>query len=432
MGSARIARSNSKSSAMADEPVPEALACPVCFEIMSDPVLLETGHCYDRTCIEQWFRQGSNTCPLTGQVLQDVNLVTVLPLKHLCQDWAVGHGVKLPVAPHGHAAPVKSVINNNSVATCAPASPSPMLQADQLSKYACQATLQGHVHAVHGVAVMHGTLLTASADSSIKVWVCDEKAWRKGDVEYECVATLQGHRSGITALVAGIHTLYSSSLDRTVKLWEQQSSRQWQCVETFTHEQPVTAIALCEEQDLLFSNSLTNLVHVWKLSTGSKIAVLETPSAVQTLAASASTLYCALQDNSIAMWALPLLTEQNNTQHFSHGSQIACMAVAPRRLFCGTMEGDIKVHYFEADGTIDGTATISCGHPVTSLLPVGTLLIAGLGNGDVAVYSVIGAQNRRTVAYFEGAHSYGAVLALAVDGEVLFSGSEDATVKVWH
>jgi F-box/WD-40 domain protein 7 len=35
-------------------------------ELMADPVMVVTGHTYDRVCIERWLRSGNKTCPVTG------------------------------------------------------------------------------------------------------------------------------------------------------------------------------------------------------------------------------------------------------------------------------------------------------------------------------------------------------------------------------
>ena len=47
--------------------VPDRLRCPITQEIMEDPVFAMDGHSYERFAIEQWFRQGRQTSPLTNQ-----------------------------------------------------------------------------------------------------------------------------------------------------------------------------------------------------------------------------------------------------------------------------------------------------------------------------------------------------------------------------
>lgn len=38
-----------------------------CTQIMSDPVIIETGISYERQYISEWFASGKTTCPITNQ-----------------------------------------------------------------------------------------------------------------------------------------------------------------------------------------------------------------------------------------------------------------------------------------------------------------------------------------------------------------------------
>eukprot|EP00793_Prasinoderma_coloniale_P003957 PRCOL_00006798-RA len=40
-------------------PVPDSLQCPICLDVMAEPVLVATGHTYDRACLERWFDEGA-------------------------------------------------------------------------------------------------------------------------------------------------------------------------------------------------------------------------------------------------------------------------------------------------------------------------------------------------------------------------------------
>ena len=44
--------------------------CPISQMTMKDPVMLETGHSYDRKSIQQWFSSGKNTDPVTNLSLK--------------------------------------------------------------------------------------------------------------------------------------------------------------------------------------------------------------------------------------------------------------------------------------------------------------------------------------------------------------------------
>ncbi|XWS15641.1 hypothetical protein CRYUN_Cryun34aG0019000 [Craigia yunnanensis] len=49
---------------MATQP-PDDFKCPISLEIMSDPVILSSGHTFDRASIQRWLDSGHRTCPIT-------------------------------------------------------------------------------------------------------------------------------------------------------------------------------------------------------------------------------------------------------------------------------------------------------------------------------------------------------------------------------
>ncbi|KAL9236701.1 hypothetical protein vseg_011337 [Gypsophila vaccaria] len=55
---------------MANE-LPDYFKCPISLEIMSDPVILSSGHTFDRGSIQRWIDAGHRTCPITKLPLPD-------------------------------------------------------------------------------------------------------------------------------------------------------------------------------------------------------------------------------------------------------------------------------------------------------------------------------------------------------------------------
>ena len=45
--------------------IPDDFKCPISLEIMSDPVILSSGHTFDRWSIQRWLDSGHRTCPIT-------------------------------------------------------------------------------------------------------------------------------------------------------------------------------------------------------------------------------------------------------------------------------------------------------------------------------------------------------------------------------
>lgn len=64
---------------------PSSFYCPISMEIMAEPVMVATGHTYDKDCIERWLSQGHRTCPVTGQKLRHLELVPNFALRTAIQ-----------------------------------------------------------------------------------------------------------------------------------------------------------------------------------------------------------------------------------------------------------------------------------------------------------------------------------------------------------
>ncbi|KAG6494486.1 U-box domain-containing protein 8-like [Zingiber officinale] len=45
---------------------PEDFRCPISLEVMTDPVILSSGHTFDRSSIQRWIDSGNLTCPVTN------------------------------------------------------------------------------------------------------------------------------------------------------------------------------------------------------------------------------------------------------------------------------------------------------------------------------------------------------------------------------
>ena len=102
---------------------PSSFYCPISMELMSDPVVLATGHTYERVCIERWLQQGNRTCPVTGMRLRHLELTPNFALRVAVQvSWPKANGrASLPrtasalradlpamLRPHPHMAPLKA------------------------------------------------------------------------------------------------------------------------------------------------------------------------------------------------------------------------------------------------------------------------------------------------------------------------------------
>lgn len=82
---------------------PASFYCPISMELMADPVMVATGHTYDRLCIERWLAAGNRTCPVTGMRLRHLELTPNFALRNAIQ-------VCAPSFPAQHAIPIHPIL----------------------------------------------------------------------------------------------------------------------------------------------------------------------------------------------------------------------------------------------------------------------------------------------------------------------------------
>ncbi|RDY08934.1 U-box domain-containing protein 8, partial [Mucuna pruriens] len=82
----------------AESQLPDHFKCPISLEIMSDPVILSSGHTFDRSSIQRWLDAGHRTCPITKLPLPEhASLIPNHALRSLISNYA-------PISPlHSHS-----------------------------------------------------------------------------------------------------------------------------------------------------------------------------------------------------------------------------------------------------------------------------------------------------------------------------------------
>ncbi|KAA8532272.1 hypothetical protein F0562_032305 [Nyssa sinensis] len=67
----------------------ESFKCPLCNEIMTDPVAINCGHSFERQAIQEHFDRGERTCPTCGLELLSQELTPNLSLRSSIEEWKV-------------------------------------------------------------------------------------------------------------------------------------------------------------------------------------------------------------------------------------------------------------------------------------------------------------------------------------------------------
>ncbi|XP_027368518.1 U-box domain-containing protein 1-like [Abrus precatorius] len=90
----KVHDSSSSSHSMSMTPnIPDEFRCPISLDLMRDPVIVSSGHTYDRNSIAQWINSGHHTCPKSGQRLIHTALIPNYALKSLVQQWCYDNNV---------------------------------------------------------------------------------------------------------------------------------------------------------------------------------------------------------------------------------------------------------------------------------------------------------------------------------------------------
>ncbi|GMI87300.1 hypothetical protein like AT5G01830 [Hibiscus trionum] len=85
----------SSSSQLMSFNIPDEFRCPISLDLMKDPVIVASGHTYDRNSIAQWINNGHHTCPKSGQRLIHMALIPNYALKSLVHQWCQENNIPL-------------------------------------------------------------------------------------------------------------------------------------------------------------------------------------------------------------------------------------------------------------------------------------------------------------------------------------------------
>lgn len=86
------------------ETPPEEFICPISSKLMFDPVVIASGKSYERVCIEKWFSEGHDTCPMTKKKLPNLLMTPNSSMKDLIFKWCRTRGITIP-NPGSHKIP---------------------------------------------------------------------------------------------------------------------------------------------------------------------------------------------------------------------------------------------------------------------------------------------------------------------------------------
>ncbi|GAB4285010.1 MAG: hypothetical protein Fur0025_16210 [Oscillatoriaceae cyanobacterium] len=201
------------------------------------------------------------------------------------------------------------------------------------------------------------------------------------------------------------------------------------------HLQPVAALCISPDGQILASGSDDNTIKLWEISTGEEIATLASSDVLsfQTITGivfspSGEMLVSSSDDGSIKLWNVATGTLTGTIA--SHPEPLHCLAISPdgQILAAGSDDSTIQL-YRLPDGEKIATLT---GHtePVHGLgmSPDGQILASGSADNTIKLYRLA---DRQEIATLWGHYAPVRTVAFSRDGQQLASGSADSRIKIW-
>ncbi|HSF75388.1 MAG TPA: NB-ARC domain-containing protein [Microcoleus sp.] len=349
--------------------------------------------------------------------------------------WQVPTG-QLVLICEGHSNWVRFVAFNPDGQTLASCGADCTLKLWNVRDGACIKTLTGHQHEVFALAFSPDgqTIASASGDKTIKLW----------DVrDGSCLKTLVDHSDWVrtVAFSPDGKMLASGSADHTIKLWDVSDGR---CLKTLTgHTSGVRSIAFSPDGEILASGSGDRTIKLWNMATGECLKTYNGHlNSVYSVAFSphGDILVSGSGDYTAKLWDWHTHT-CIRTLHGGHTNEVCCVAFNAdgHTLACVSLDQTLKLWdcrngrclktwYGHTDWALPVTfspiysATLSQGSK-------GEILASGSNDKTVRLWDW---QTGECVAKFSGHTDFIYGIAFSRDGQILGTGSTDSSVRLWN
>ncbi len=338
--------------------------------------------------------------------------------------WQVSDGKNL-LTCRGHTNWVWSVAFSPDGQTVASGSDDKTIKLWDLGTSQCLQTLTGHTSQIWSVAFSpDGEILASgSEDRTIKLWDV-----RTG----ECYRTLTGHHNWVRCVTfaplgAIKQTLASSSDDQTIKIWDLDTG---ECRRTLKgHTDRIWSIAFSPDGKTLSSGSSDHTAKLWDIATGENLTTLEGHTNwVRAVAFNANgEIATGSEDQTIKIWNAS--TGQCCQTLRGHTSWVRSLAFSPNGQKLASGGGDHTVKLWDTttsrcDKTLQGYT-----NRVLSVMfsPDGQTLASSHDDRMVRIWNLNTSQCRP----LQGHASTVCCVTFSSDGQILASGGSDRSVKLW-
>ncbi|WP_335111229.1 serine/threonine-protein kinase [Nostoc sp.] len=276
---------------------------------------------------------------------------------------------------------------------------------------------------------------------------CDPKS-KIPNPPWRCLHTLTGHSgtfSSVNALAISPdgYTLVSASDDKIVKLWDLKTQKV--LASLLGHSQAVKSVTFSPDGQILATASDDKTIKLWQVETLEEICTLLGHShAVKSVAFSpdGQILASGSWDKTIKLWDVNTGTEIITIT--GHQLQVNSVAFSPQGQLLASASYDRTIRLWQIP-VLEGSQRELQNRPCYSLLstlsghawavltvafsPDGQILATGSDDNTIKLWEVNTGQLICTLV----GHSWSVVaVAFTADGETLLSASCDKTVKLWR
>ncbi|QHG18121.1 serine/threonine-protein kinase [Nostoc sp. ATCC 53789] len=296
----------------------------------------------------------------------------------------------------------------------------------------CLHTLTGHsgtLSSVNALAISPDdyTLASASDDKIVKLWDLNTQ---------KILASLSGHSQAVKSVGFSPdgQILATASDDKTIKLWQVETLKE--ICTLLGHSHAVKSVAFSPDGQILASGSWDKTIKLWDVNTGTEICTI-TGHQLQVNSVAFSPqgqlLASASYDRTIRLWQIPTRGrgagsgEQGdmNSAELKDHSQ-AAEDIPPFPLPPSPFPLIQNRPCYSLLGTLSGHAWAVL---TVAFSPDGQILATGSDDNTIKLWEVNTGQLICTLV----GHSWSVVaVAFTADGETLLSASCDKTVKLWR
>ncbi|QLE43858.1 serine/threonine protein kinase [Nostoc sp. C052] len=296
----------------------------------------------------------------------------------------------------------------------------------------CLNTLTGHSGVSSGINTIAispdgNTLVSGSDDKNIKLWDLNTQ---------KVIASLSGHSQAVKSVAFSPdgQILATASDDKTIKLWQVETLKEISTL--LGHSHAVKSVAFSPDGQILASGSWDKTIKLWDINTGIEIFTIAGHQLkVNSVAFSpqGQLLASASYDRTIRLWQIPTRgrgagsREQGdmNSAELKDYPQ-AAEDIPPFPLPPAPFPLIQNRPCYSLLGTLSGHAWAVL---TVAFSPDGQILATGSDDNTIKLWEVNTGQLIGTLV----GHSWSVVaVAFTADGETLLSASCDKTVKLWR